>query len=78
MCSNIYFFRVQDFSLSVSGSGNHTLDLFIENMARINFGDDVHFLQQKGLVDGAFKLNGVDITNIEIISLEFKSAWVNG
>ncbi|CAL8109678.1 unnamed protein product [Orchesella dallaii] len=67
---------VQNFSLSVGGSGNHVLDLMIENTARINFGNDNHFLQEKGLVNGTYKLNGNDITDIEIIALEFKSAWV--
>ncbi|ODM87048.1 hypothetical protein Ocin01_19634, partial [Orchesella cincta] len=49
----------------------------IENHGRVNFGNDWDFLQQKGLwVDGVYKLNGNDITDIEIIALEFKSAWV--
>lgn len=52
------------------------IDLFIENTARVNFGNDYHFLQQKGLDNGTYKLNGEDITDIEIISLEFKSKWV--
>ncbi|CAL8070939.1 unnamed protein product [Orchesella dallaii] len=68
----------ETFSLSVGASGNHTVDLLIENHGRVNFGNDNDFLQQKGLVDGVYKLNGNDITDIEIIALEFKSAWVNG
>lgn len=68
--------RAKNYSLSVGVSGQHNLDLFIENTARVNFGNDYHFLQQKGLVGGAYKLNGQNITEIEIIPLEFKSAWV--
>ncbi len=69
-------FSAQSFSLSVGASGIHVVDLFIENTGRINFGSDHDFLQHKGLVDGEYKLNGEDITDIEIIALEFKSKWV--
>ncbi|ODN01563.1 Beta-galactosidase-1-like protein 2 [Orchesella cincta] len=69
---------IQNFSLSVGSAGNHVLDLLIENTARVNFGNDNHFLQEKGLVNGTYKLNGNDISDIEIIALEFKSAWVKG
>lgn len=57
-------------------SGEHVLDLFIENTGRVNFGNDVDFLQEKGLHNGTFKMDGKDITDVEIIALEFKSAWV--
>lgn len=73
---NYWINSVQNFSLRAEAPGTHTVDLFIENTARINFGNDYHFLQEKGLVNATYKLNGENITDIEIFALEFKSAWV--
>ena len=54
-----------------------TLDLFVENLGRVNFGLPHEFHQRKGLWEGPVNLDGVPLKNWEIISLEFKSAWVS-
>lgn len=72
---------VQEYVLN-GHEGQTTIDLLIENMGRINFGKAKNFLQRKGLVGPLFDpqesyhLNGVPITDIEVIALEFKSSWV--
>jgi beta-galactosidase-like protein len=60
-------------------AGVNTLDLMIENMGRVNFGNSWHFIQHKGLLGkegDSYHLNDMEITDIEIIALEFKSNWV--
>jgi len=57
--------------------GWHNVDLFIENMGRVNFGYAHDFLQKKGLPNGTVTLDGVVVQGFEVFSLEFKSAWVN-
>ncbi len=67
-------------NFTINGEGKVVLDLFIENTGRINYGTDNEFKgQKKGLHDDnttVYKLDGEDISSIEIISLEFKSKWV--
>lgn len=67
-------------NFTINSDGKAVLDLFIENTGRINYGNDYEFKgQKKGLHDDnstVYKINGDDISNIEIISLEFKSKWV--
>jgi hypothetical protein len=72
---------VQEYDLSLSSGQEHTIDLLIENMGRVNFGAAWSFEQHKGLVGNLtpveyYHLDGVEIQNIEIVSLEFKSSWV--
>jgi len=48
-------------------------------MGRVNFGAQKDFEQHKGLLhtqNDTYSLNGQEIAEIEIISLEFKSQWV--
>jgi hypothetical protein len=59
-------------------SGNLTLDLFVENTARINFGHAHHFLQQKGLPAARVTLSGEPVNQFEIIAAEFKGNWIKG
>lgn len=78
---------VQEYNLSLSSDPDveHTFDLLIENLGRVNFGYQWSFLEQhKGLLGNLsvgvgpeyYHLNGEEIKDIEIFALEFKSAWV--
>jgi len=72
----------QEYQMQVDDQGPHTLDLLIENKGRVNFGRLQHFEQHKGLrgtrlaSTETYHLNGVEIENVEIVALEFKSAWI--
>lgn len=54
----------------------HNVDLFIENMGRVNFGWEEDFEQKKGLPSGTVELDGELVQGFEVFALEFKSAWV--
>ncbi|OXA63022.1 Beta-galactosidase-1-like protein 2 [Folsomia candida] len=71
---------VQEYDLTLA-EGEHTLDLLIENMGRVNFGALWSFDQHKGLAGNRteveyYHLNGEEIRDIDVVSLEFKSSWV--
>ncbi|XP_035701209.1 beta-galactosidase-1-like protein 2 isoform X2 [Folsomia candida] len=68
---------VQDYDLTLP-DGEHTFDLLIENMGRVNFGYAWSFEQHKGLspAEPTYHLNGEEIRDIEVTSLEFKGSWV--
>ncbi|CAG7717941.1 unnamed protein product [Allacma fusca] len=55
----------------------HNIDIFVENMARVNFGYAKDFLQKKGLPDGKVTLDGAPVQGFEVLALEFKTTWVN-
>jgi len=65
-------------TLQVPADGESTIDILVENMARVNFGWANDFLQQKGLPTGGVQFDGVQATDFEIYALEFKSRWVKG
>lgn len=52
------------------------VDLLVENMGRVNFGDPSNFEYQKGLQEGNIVIDGQLMTQIETMALEFKSDWV--
>ena len=54
-----------------------TVDLFVENLGRTNYGKPHEFDQRKGLTEEVL-LNDEVLTDWEIIALEFKSSWVSG
>jgi hypothetical protein len=62
--------------LNIPSGDSHTIDILVENMARVNFGLAADFLQQKGIPSGTFLLDGVQVPGVEIFALEFKSNWV--
>ena len=52
------------------------LDIVVENLGRVNYGEPHNFFQKKGLWEGPVSLDGVDLTDWTIIPLEFKGSWV--
>ncbi|OXA37309.1 Beta-galactosidase-1-like protein 2 [Folsomia candida] len=76
-----WFNDIHDIALNVS-SGEHTIDLFVDVIARTNWGGRwEHFNQQKGLPEitgSKIEINNIEIQGVEIIALEFTQAWVNG
>ena len=54
-----------------------TLDLFVENMGRNNFGKPHQFDQKKGIWEGPILLDDVPLLDWEIVPLEFKGEWVS-
>ena len=52
------------------------LDLMVENMGRSNFGKPHEFDQKKGIWEGPILLDGIALTDWEIIPLEFKGEWI--
>jgi len=55
----------------------HNVDIFVENMARVNFGYEKDFFQKKGMPNATVTLDGASVLGFETFALEFKSAWVN-
>ncbi len=52
------------------------LELFVENLGRTNYGKPFQFEQKKGLWEGPVSIDGTEITNWEIVPLEFTGKWV--
>lgn len=52
------------------------MDIVVENMGRVNFGNPHHYIQKKGLWEGDIFIDGNPLTDWQIIPLEFKSEWV--
>jgi hypothetical protein len=76
ICSSI-----REFPFEVPESGEHTVDLIVESVSRVNFGGAGDFVQQKGIApvhQSAIELNNEEIQDLEIIAVEFKSDWVKG
>lgn len=60
-----------------SGNGEwKNVDIFVENLARVNFGWENDFLQKKGLPNGVVTLDGETVQRFEVFALEFKGKWV--
>ena len=53
-----------------------TVDFFVENLGRVNFGKPHHFNQKKGLWEGDVLIDDVPLKDWTIIPLEFKNSWV--
>lgn len=71
----------KEFALNVSRSGEHTVDFMVEIVARSNWFREDDVYHQKGLSaakGSKIELNGVEITDIEAIALEFNGNWVRG
>lgn len=71
----------REIALNVGASGEHTLDLMVEIIARSNWFREDDIYHQKGLSaakGSKIELNGEEITNIEAIALEFTGSWVRG
>ncbi|XP_059473361.1 beta-galactosidase-1-like protein 2 [Neocloeon triangulifer] len=64
------------FNLGGAANGTNTLDVIIDNWGRNNFGTPGDFDQRKGLFGGPLSVDGVALSNLTAIPLEFKSAWV--
>lgn len=69
----------KEITLQVEQEGEHTVDLLVENMGRVNFGWENDFLQQRGLPNGgSIMVDDNEIEEIEVFAAEFKSKWVKG
>jgi len=55
-----------------------TMDIVVENLGRANFGEPHNFEQKKGLWEGPLILDGQQLSDFQIIPLEFNAAWVRG
>jgi len=61
------------------GVGNATvMDIVVENLGRANFGQPHNFQLKKGLWEGPLLLDGQQLSDFQIVPLEFKAAWVRG
>lgn len=54
------------------------MDIVVENLGRANFGEPHNFEQKKGLWEGPLILDGQQLSDFQIIPLEFNAAWVRG
>jgi len=54
------------------------MDIVVENLGRVNYGKPHNFHQKKGLWEGPVLLDGQELSDWEIIPLEFKRKWVQG
>ena len=52
------------------------VDFMVENLGRANFGQPHQFDQKKGLWEGPVIIDGEELTDWEIIPMEFKNKWV--
>ncbi|ODM98203.1 Beta-galactosidase-1-like protein 2 [Orchesella cincta] len=77
--SDVWINSIKEFPLSVTQAGNHTVDLMVEPLTRVNFGGAGDFIQQKGIApihQSKIEINGEEVTDVEIIAAEFTNAWV--
>ncbi|CAB3370135.1 Hypothetical predicted protein [Cloeon dipterum] len=65
-----------NFTIIDPPAGTNTLDIVVENWARVNFGSPSDFEQKKGLFEGPVSVDGQVLSNLTAIPLEFKSKWV--
>ena len=61
----------------MASSKVHRYDLLVENMGRVNGGDQSN-RDRKGILDGEIKLNGKVQSNITVYSLDFNQTFVDG
>lgn len=58
-------------------SDHAVLDIIVENMGRVNYGKPHDFKQKKGLWEGPVLLDGTQLSDWQIVPLEFKTSWIN-
>lgn len=63
-------------TLNIKSGDNHTLDIFVENWGRSNFGTLSQFSLYKGLAEGPVLLNNQILYDWEITCMEFRCDWV--
>ncbi|CAL8085951.1 unnamed protein product [Orchesella dallaii] len=77
--SDLWINSIKEFPLTVTQAGNHTVDLLVEPLTRVNYGTAGDFIQQKGIApihQSKIEINGEEVTNVEVIAAEFSNAWV--
>jgi hypothetical protein len=73
-----FSYRNATVSLISASGGKKTLDILVENWGRVNYGVRSNFDQRKGLLENTkILLDDEEVTGWEILSLQFKSKWVN-
>lgn len=60
----------------VERNGSSVMDIIVENMGRVNYGEPHNFIQKKGLWEGPVYLDGKQISKWSIYPLEFKQDWI--
>jgi len=73
--------NIREFRLNVTVNGPHTVDVIVEPVARNNFGWAGDYIQQKGIAavhQSKIEINDVEVEDLEIMAMEFKSEWVTG
>jgi hypothetical protein len=78
--NSVTFFSYRNATLSLisASGGTKTLDILVENWGRVNYGVRSKFDQRKGLLENTkILLDDEEVTGWEIVSLQFKSKWVN-
>jgi hypothetical protein len=76
----LLFVYCRNTTLSVisASAGTRTLDILVENWGRVNYGVRSTFDQRKGLLENTkIVFDDKEVRGWEIISLQFKSRWVN-
>ncbi|CAL8138698.1 unnamed protein product [Orchesella dallaii] len=79
--SEYWINSIKEFPLQVTQAGNHTVDLLVEPLTRVNFGWAGDFIQQKGIASihqSKIEINGEEVRDVEIIAAEFNNEWVKG
>jgi len=73
------YWRLKDSTLNLGAEEytGATLDLVVANWGRNNFGSLDQMVQYKGLWQGNVSINNDNISNWQIIPLEFKKNWIN-
>jgi hypothetical protein len=76
-----YFINsVKNFNFNVTTEpAENVLDILVENMGRVNFGNANELVCHKGIAPiygGKLELNSEEVQGMEIISMEFNNAWV--
>ncbi|XP_037082714.1 LOW QUALITY PROTEIN: beta-galactosidase-1-like protein 2 [Pollicipes pollicipes] len=73
------YWPLKDASITLPcAAGDHVLDILVENMGRVNYGEP-HVLdfQRKGLYEGPVEIDGAAVTGWEIYPMEMKKDWIN-
>lgn len=73
------YWRLKDSTLNLGNEEykDATLELIVENWGRNNFGKLNQFDQKKGLWQGNVLINEINISDWQIVPLEFKKKWTN-
>lgn len=57
-------------------NGTSVMDIIVENLGRVNYGEPHNFIQKKGLWEGPVSLDGITLSKWNIYPLEFKQNWI--